>query len=74
MKKIAFLALTSMFIGGVAMADQPLAPNPNAKSQGSCFGVDSSQVKHYGPTVSEQAQSGQRSADVHAIQAACPPN
>jgi hypothetical protein len=75
MKKIALLAVTSMLIGGAAMADQPLAPNPNAKSQGNCVGVFSSQVKHNGPVVSEQAQAGDRSTLVHeAQQASCNPS
>jgi hypothetical protein len=76
MKKLAFLAAASAFaLSSAALADQPLAPNPNAKSQGNCVGVFSSQVKHNGPVVSEQAQAGDRSTLVHeAQQADCPPS
>lgn len=71
MKKHALLAVFGILaFGGAALADQPLAPNPNAKSQGNCVGVYSSQVKHNGPTVSQQAQAGDRSELVHAAQQA----
>lgn len=78
MKKIALLAGASMFaFAGAALADSPFPeqPNPNAKSQGNCVGVFSSRVTHNGGAVSQEAQAGTRSTDVHAAQdASCPPS
>lgn len=61
MKKLAIIA-GAMLISGAAFADDPidtsgLGANPNAKSQGSCVGVFSSQVTHNGTVVRQQAQS-----------------
>lgn len=58
-----FIALSALVAApSIALAQfdtSGLGTNPNAKSQGSCVGVFSSQVTHNGTVVREQAQSEQ---------------
>jgi hypothetical protein len=66
---VALLMAAMVAMSAPAFADQPLEDNPNSKSQGVTNAQASSLVKHNGPVVSEQAQSGERSDLVHACNA-----
>jgi hypothetical protein len=54
-------------IAGAASADSTLARNDNAKSNGNCIGVFSSQVTGNGTTVASQ----DRQAEIKRLQATC---
>ncbi len=73
---ITIAATATIFLAGPAWAGQTKAPepNPNAKAQGSCVGVFSSQLRRNGPAVREQAKSGTRAEMVQAAREAdCTP-
>ena len=71
---VALLMAAMVAMSAPAFADpQPLEPNPNSKSEGVTNAQASSLVKHNGPVVSQQAQSGERSDLVHACNAQSDP-
>ena len=76
MRRITMLVVVALVMAAMvamsapAFADpQPLEPNPNSNSQGNTNAQASSLVRHNGPVVSQQAQSGERSDLVHACNA-----
>lgn len=69
MTTAALCVLCSMGLASAAQHSGTTA-NPNAKSQGSCVGVYSSQVRHNGQVVRQQAKSGMRAQEVQAARQA----